>query len=133
MQSKVQMAKDNGMKPIILRRQSSLLQTRIISRTTEFEQMKGEVNQCEAQIRALTPQVETAAREAEAQKKEAIAKSNGATEPPPDVVNGEVTEKELEKELNQANVQVISTCYHFTLLDLYCTYVCIAFFPYFFH
>lgn len=94
-----------GIKPIILRRQIAIIQTRLISRQAELEQMTGEVKQCEIQIKTLAPEVDQAAQEAEALKNEASNKS-GIKEAPPDVVNGDITEKDLEKDINQANIQV---------------------------
>lgn len=101
--SKIQ---QDGSKPILLRKQSSILQTRMISLQNELEQMTGEVKQCEARIRGLAPQVEQAANEAEANKKIAIAKSDNITEPPDEVLNGNLNTSDIDKEINQANVQV---------------------------
>ncbi|ODM86856.1 Structural maintenance of chromosomes protein 5 [Orchesella cincta] len=93
-------AQNQGSKPIIFRRQKNLLHSRMELVQNELEEMQGEVKQLEAKLMVLQPQVEQAAKEAEANKKEAIKESN-VHEPPADVVAGELNEKAVEKELLQ--------------------------------
>ncbi|ODM97869.1 Structural maintenance of chromosomes protein 5 [Orchesella cincta] len=97
-------AQNQGSKPIIFGRQKNLLHSRMELVQNELEEMQGEVKQLEAKLMVLQPQVEQAAKEAEANKKEAIKESN-VHEPPADVVAGELNEKAVEKELLQANTQ----------------------------
>lgn len=90
----------------LTRKQISLIQVKLVARQTELEQMRGDVKQCEASIATLEPQVKKAASDAEQAKREAMTQSPNSSEPPQDVLSGELTEKELDKELNQATVQV---------------------------